>query len=159
MGSSTYLVKILTMNTYILIVLTITSFSIQVRGRRCFNCLNGEHSGPDNSLLPVAMCGSFDVSDETISMECPRTDRCYTASLNETLATLDGTFTIQGDLHVCSESYFGEYFCHDKEDGCYDHNLDYEDGYGSVQANFNFCCCTSDLCNSRMNYDYEEVLL
>ena len=36
-------------------------------------------------------------------------------------------------------------FCEGKEDGCYDHNLDYEDDYGSMAGNFNFCCCSSDL--------------
>ena len=58
---------------------------------------------------------------------------------------MDGTFLIQGDLHVCSEAFFGEYFCQDKEDGCYHHVFDYEDGYGSVGATFDFCCCSSDL--------------
>ena len=54
-------------------------------GRRCFKCLNGEYSSPTNALLPYTSCGTFDDSDESITMDCPRTDRCYIASLNQTL--------------------------------------------------------------------------
>ena len=52
---------------------------------------------------------------------------------------------MSGDLHICSEVVFGVDFCHGKEDGCYDQDLDYQDDYGSISGNLKVCCCQSDL--------------
>merc|ERR1711981_481096 len=147
-----------TMNKYVFLLLTIFN-PVSVRARQCFNCLNGEYSGPDQSLLSLNQCGDFNSDDETITTSCLRTERCYIASMNETLITLDGSHSIQGELHVCSEIFFGVDFCQEKEDGCYEYSLDYEDNYGSVVGHFNFCCCSSDLCNSSDNEDYMETLI
>merc|ERR1712226_1254317 len=149
---------IFTMNKYFILILSIFN-PLSVRARQCFNCLNGEYSGPDQSLLSLNQCGDFDPAETTITTGCLRTQRCYVAAMNETLITLEGSHSIQGELHICSELFFGVDFCQDKKDGCYDHSLDYEDDYGSVVGNFNFCCCSSDFCNSGDNEDYMETFI
>ena len=58
---------------------------ITVGARQCFQCLNGEYSGPEESLLSLNKCGDFDPADENITGDCLRTERCYIASLNGTL--------------------------------------------------------------------------
>ena len=59
--------------------------------------------------------------------------------------TQEGSFTLSGDLHICSEAWLGYDFCDGKEDGCYDQDLDYQDDYGSLAGNMRVCCCGSDL--------------
>ena len=64
----------------------VLGFSLtSVDGRKCFNCLNADFSGPTAGLLSLQKCGDFDPENADIVKECKSSDRCYIASLDETL--------------------------------------------------------------------------
>merc|ERR1712061_964653 len=112
MGSPDY--KLNKMNKNFILLLTFLN-TLSVGAWQCFNCLNGEYSGPDQTLLSLNKCEDFNPADETITTDCLRTERCFMASMNETLITGEGPHSIQGEIHVCSEIFFGVDFCEDKE--------------------------------------------
>ena len=56
-----------------------------VDGRKCFNCLNAEYSGPMAGLLSLDKCEDFNPDNERIVRECLNTEKCYIATLDETL--------------------------------------------------------------------------
>ena len=56
-----------------------------VESRKCFNCLNADYTGPASGLLSLQKCADFDPDNGDIVKECVNSDRCYIASLDETL--------------------------------------------------------------------------
>ena len=59
--------------------------SCSVESRKCFNCLNADYSGPTTGLLSLNKCGDFDPENGDIVKECLQSDRCFIATLDETL--------------------------------------------------------------------------
>ena len=61
------------------------SFLPPVESRKCFSCLDADYSGPTAALLSLDLCGDFNPENDLIVRECLGTEKCYIASLDETL--------------------------------------------------------------------------